>query len=195
MINSKLILLQILIWLFFGLTFSKTISSQDSIPVVMEYKNSIKVMAILVPFSSLFIYYPSLGYEKRINSLHAVEVIGTYFFRRDEMGNNTKVFSIRPGYNYYFPKKREVNPVFRIGGYFNFVNMLPNEWGKSGKKYGVGVIAGTRIDISKSHKWYIDLGIGGSVDFVMGKDEWFLDGNGTGWTLTPRPIFHFTRRF
>ena len=77
--------------------------------LVYEYfkKNAIKGMfGVLPPFQMYFIG-GSLGYERYLTENHSLELISAYIIHGDEMGYNTKVFSLKPGYNYYFTKKRK----------------------------------------------------------------------------------------
>lgn len=193
--NSKLIIPHILIGLYFGLFPLKPLYSQDSIPQIKEYKNTIKGMAIVLPLFSPFVFSVSTGYERYINSINSVEIIGSYFFLSDEMGNTTNIISVKPGYNYYFKKKINRGPNFRVGGYLKYTNVLYDSWGNSGEKYGAGLIVGMGINISKSHKCFLDLAFGASLDYIISHDEWFLDDNTTGWWISPRPVIHFARKF
>jgi hypothetical protein len=191
----KSILSIIMIFVLFCVTPSQNLYSQDSIPFVKEYKNTIKGMAIVLPLFAPFIISTSLGYERYINPFHAVELTGSYFFLVDEMGYRTNIFSIKPGYNYYFKKRSDKGPYFRVGGFLKYSNRLINSWGNSYEIYGVGLIAGIRINISKSHTCFLDLAFGASFDYFIRHDEWFLDGNTTEWAITPRPVIHFSKRF
>ncbi len=191
----KSILLLIMICILLVIVPSKPSYSQDSIPKMKDYKNTIKGMVILLPLFSPFVFSASLGYERYIDPLHAVELTGSYFFLVDEMGYRTNIFSIKPGYNYYFKKRSDKGPYFRVGGFLKYSNRLLNSWGNSHEVYGAGLITGIRVNISKKHTCFLDLAFGASVDYTIRHDEWFLDGNITEWGIAYRPVIHFSRRF
>jgi len=182
-----------LICLFFGLSVAKGLYSQDSIPEVKNFNNSIKIITVFTPIP--FIFSISGGYERFIKRAHAVELTGSYFFNKDEMGSTTEIFSLYPGYNYYFRAVKNKGPYFRVGSYLKYVQKYPDDWGNSGQRYGAGLIAGLRLDISKNHKFMFDFACGASADYVVNKHEYFLDENYAEWMPSLRPQLHFTIRF
>lgn len=186
----------LLISLFFGFLLSRGLYSQDSISEVNDYKNSIKFFTIgTPPLIFPFIYSVTGGYERFIDHTNAFELVGSYFFNEDEMGSETKIVTIHPGYNHYFKVKKHKGPYFRIGGFFKYSHHFLNHWGSSGERYGAGVIAGLRVNVSKNHRFTFDFAWRISYDYIIGKHEYLLDRNIRGWYPNVRPVIHFTTRF
>ena len=103
--KSKIPLIFIVVFLIFNFIIPAKLFSQNS--TTDFKKNAIKGMfGVLPPFQMYFIG-GSLGYERYLTENHSLELISAYIIHGDEMGYNTKVFSLKPGYNYYFTKKRK----------------------------------------------------------------------------------------
>ena len=167
---------------------------QENIQVSTFKKNTIKGFVTLVPLLIINEFSVALGYERKIDSLNSLELTSSFLFIIDEMGNKTRIFSLFPGYNYYFKKKREKGPAFRLGGYISFINRIPNDKGEGIYNYGLGVLGGTRIKISKSKKWHLDIALGISLNYQIKYDVYRMS-NESPWQVLPRPVIHFARTF
>jgi len=172
----------------------KTIKCQDSIANSSEKKNTIKGFVTLLPLISTNEFSIAFGYERKIDTTISVELTSSFLFIVDEMGNKTRIFSLFPGYNYYFKKKSKKGPVFRLGGYLSFINKIPNDKGEGIYKYGLGVLGGTRINISKSKKWHLDIALGISLNYQIKYDVYMMEDE-SPWQVLPRPVIHFAHTF
>lgn len=185
-----------LLFLILALTvfLPKAIKCQDSISSSLQKKNTIKGIVILLPLISTNEFSIAIGYERRIDSTSSVELTSSFLFVIDEMGNKTRIFSVFPGYNHYFKKKRKKGPVFRLGSYISFVDKIPNDWGTGIYNFGLGVLGGTRFKISKSRKWHLDIALGLSLNYQIKYDVYRMRDE-SPWQVLPRPVIHFARTF
>ncbi len=192
--KRRKIIPKILLLLLFSSFFINNNISQEVEPLPNEYKHCIKAWVFVFPVFSAFTFSSSLGYEMRFNSNHSIELVGSYFYFEDEMGTTTELLGIMPGYNYYFRKENQKGPEFRLGGYLSFKNDIPDHWGTGSYRYGVGILAGLRVNISKSRKCSLDLAIGNTLSYQEEYDVYIMRDD-SPWNFTLRPVVHFVRKF
>jgi len=191
--NSILLFMVLSIWLF----LTNTVTAQDNVKnnKLTGYHNSVKGMVTLFPMLGAFFEASlSLGYEFRINMTSSIEITGSYLHLIDEMGISTKIVTIMPGYNYYFKKQKQKGPHFRVGTYFRYSKKLADEYGDASFSYGPGMLAGIRLNISKNHRWALDLAFGGSYDYKTEYSLYFLDVK-KYWKFTARPVVQIAYKF
>lgn len=167
---------------------------QNSTTSSPEKKNTIKGFVTLAPLLIINEFSASVGYERKTDSTNSMELTSSFFFFMDEMGNKTRIFSLFPGYNHYFKKKRERGPVFRAGGFISFVDKIPNRRGTGVYNLGLGILGGTRIKISKNNKWHLDIALGISLNYQVKYDVYRMEDESPLQVL-PRPILQFARTF
>lgn len=184
--------------LIFGI--SQLYSQNDTIETQPRlYKNSIKGIAIAtIPIFFPFAASVTLGYERQVSPNKFIELCGYYMYYYDGMGNTNNFISLKPGIKFYTKKKKEKGPEFWFGTYLNYLFSIES-WDINDRCnyhhiFGVGGSAGTRFTISKSRRWYIDLGFGGSINVSVSKDYYFNNHSVT-YGILPRPIFQFGHKF
>ncbi len=120
--------------------------------------NIIKIAGFLVFGPESGVGIVSLGYERRINEHYSYELVGSIC--SDNAFNKTDVYSIRPGVKYYYTE----NHIPYVSLFFRYQQNKYNNEDPSGqfskvKGFGLGVMMGTVLDISRIVKFDIGFGI------------------------------------
>ena len=169
--------------------------SQDSIIQKKEYNNSIKTIATVIPLILFNEFSISVGYERKLSPKSYIGIQGYYLFFMSEMGDEIRKYSILPEYDYYINADSHKGPYFKIGCYLSFINESSDEdWGSGVYSFGAGLVPGMRINISKNHRFFMDIAFGVSYNYSVEYNT-YTTLNESLWRLIPRPIIHFGYRF
>jgi hypothetical protein len=200
--------LRSLIFLLLLILFSPCISfsQEDTLArqVIPFYKNSIKAKPTFIPFIGVGIYAGlSLGYERYLSKHHGLELCSFYYFNTDEMGARFHTFAIMPGYKFFSSSEEERYNNFWISVYLSYMQNIQtlseegDDWDRR-YYYGIGVSVGKKINLSRNHKWYLDLGFGltynkSFAESIFSDSSW--EDKFSGNEFFPRPILQFGFKF
>jgi len=190
----------IIVFTFLVLTLIKVspvISQEEKDKNKTVYKNTIKFMPTIVPFTT-FEAGLSIGYERHINRQNVLELVAYFIYMNDEMGTSGMLLSLKPGYKHYFRVNRDKGPEFWAGAYFSYITTIPkndvNEKCSGSYVFGIGAYVGMRAYLSKKRKWFLDLGYGLSYNRGINYNH-YLGTKDISYAFMQRPILQFGLKF
>jgi len=193
--KSSIFVFTFLVLIFIKL--SPAISQEEKDKNKTEFKNTIKWMPTIVPFTT-FEAGLSIGYERHINRQNVLELVAYFIYMNDEMGTSNRLLSLKPGYKHYFRKKKDTGPEFWAGAYFSYITSIPkndvNEKCRGSYVFGIGTYIGMRLNLSKNSKWFLDIGYGYSYNRGTGYNH-YLGTKDISYAFMQRPILQFGLKF
>ena len=137
-----------------------------------------------------------LSYEYFIKENTSLEFTTFRFVTWDEMGVSNPYIGFFYGIRFYRTDKRKEKLQFWWSPYLSYVTNYKNTLRLGKQQYvGIGVSAGLRYHIGKSQTWFVDAGMGLSLNYSIFTNYYIGTNNIYYPAPLPRPTFIIGKKF
>ena len=157
-------------------------------------KNSIHGLPLSPIIVGLF-YFP-VSYERFFKTNISLEITAFRFFSWSEMGSTNHLVGGYLSLRFYPQKNRYKNVHLWWGPFLSYAGTFKDEKRlEEVRLYGTGIYGGARLHIGQKRRWFIDGGIGFSLNYYTNTQHYI--GTKTIWYALPLPrvVFSIGRKF